>query len=335
MSPVLRFLLLLSMVATMNSAAQSAEPTTVSIRVMTFNILQGGADAGNVGFGNQLFDGSRIDDIAAVIRFAQADVVGVQEDCATDDLLQTLGTGWVRVGSVYSRMPVEKISQAPYLTVVRVTFPEGRAATVVNCHWLPPRGGYGPDLVQQALRSPQSLEAPAQLASRVVEQCAVPNGPRGYLATLAPIRAALQARESVILTGDFNEPSHLDWTDRYAREGADRWVGNPTGTPLRQAIPWPGSTALAELGMKDAYRHIYSDEVKHPGVTWTPPYPAGTPGRRPYAEQCLDRIDRILVGGSGFRITRAAVVGEADSKAELIYPGRWPSDHRAVVVSLE
>ena len=46
----------------------------------------------------------------------------------------------------------------------------------------------------------------------------------------------LAAKETIVLTGDFNEPSHLDWTARAARDGVDRWVQNPTGIPLQQAF---------------------------------------------------------------------------------------------------
>jgi hypothetical protein len=43
-------------------------------RLMTFNILQGGGNAKNVGFGNELFGGSRIDEITSAIKIARADI---------------------------------------------------------------------------------------------------------------------------------------------------------------------------------------------------------------------------------------------------------------------
>jgi hypothetical protein len=57
---------------------------------MSCNILQGGGDASNVGFSNRDFDGSRYDELVAVIRLAQADVVGVQEDDGSDRLVTAL-----------------------------------------------------------------------------------------------------------------------------------------------------------------------------------------------------------------------------------------------------
>jgi exonuclease III len=150
---------------------------------------------------------------------------------------------------------------------------------------------------------------------------------------LQPLSESIRQSESIVLTGDFNEPSHLDWTDRYAKEGRDRWVKNPTLHALRFAVPWPGSSQLAEIGMIDSYRAVHPDEVQHRGITWTPFYMENTPGRRSYNDQVLDRIDRIYHAGSTLQPIAAAVVGERSEETDLIYPRRWPSDHRAVVVT--
>lgn len=310
----------------------TAEATT--IRIMTFNILQGGGEAANVGFANADFGGSRIDEIAAAIRAAKADIVGVQEDCPSAALLEELGAGWHRAGSIYSRWPLSEVSKSPYLTRVEVELANGVKLTVVNCHWFPPQGGYGPDVIQAELR--QGTKATAEeLAELAVTRCYQATGPRGYDATLELLRAPLEADRKTFLLGDFNEPSHLDWTVRSAAEGRDRWVTNPTGVPLRMAVAWPGSIKLEQLGMQDSYRAVYPDEVARPGYTWTPDYPAGTPGRRPYGEQCLERIDRIYHFGLGLRPLTAEVVGESDAHADTVSPVRWPSDHRAVVVEFE
>lgn len=302
------------------------------LRVMTFNILQGGGDASNVGFGNMVFGGSRFDELADVIRLAKADVVGVQEDCPSGQLLEALGKGWTRAGSVYSRLPLRKVSVEPFLTVVDVQPPGGCPVKLVNCHWFPPRGGYGPDLAQEELRRDPRLADGAAAGRRIVEKCAIPGGARGYNATLKPIKAAVEAGETVILTGDFNEPSHLDWTEKFAASGADRWVGNPTGVSLRMEVRWPGSLLLESAGLTDSFRAVHPDEVGSPGITWTPKYKDGTPGRRPYKDQVLDRIDRVYHTGKILKPRHAAVVGEDAPGIDIVYPGPWPSDHRAVVV---
>ena len=63
------------------SFGQSEHPKHRVVRVMTFNILQGGGDASNVGFPDEDFGGSRVDELATVIIRSGVDIVGVQEDC--------------------------------------------------------------------------------------------------------------------------------------------------------------------------------------------------------------------------------------------------------------
>lgn len=311
--------------------AQSPSESTRTIRVMTFNILQGGDNAGNVGFGNAKFGGSRMDEIVEVIKAANADVVGVQEDCGNDKLLVALGEGWHRKGSIYSRFAISHATTKPYLTAAKVMLSETQSVTVVNCHWLPPTNGYGPDVVQAELRKGGPID-PVKLAAQAISRCAIPNGLRGYNATLELLKLSIKAGDTVFLTGDYNEPSHLDWTAADAKNGTDRWVKNPTTIPLRFAIEWPGSKALENLGMIDSYRSIHSNEVAKRGIIWTPPYEPGTPGRRPYHDQCLDRIDRIYHFGPECKPVAAEVVGENATEADLVPKCLWPSDHRAVVV---
>lgn len=314
--------------------AQLPSPDTTSFRVMTFNILQGGDDAGNVGFGNSRFGGSRIDELANVIKSAKADVVGVQEDCRGDQLLTALGRGWTRQGSIYARFKLSKPNTKAYLAAARVDLSDTLSVTIVNCHWFPPANGYGPDVVQSELRKGTPID-PAKLSELAISRCRVTNGPRGYNATMELLKGAMEAGEVVILTGDFNEPSHLDWTAAYTEKGSDRWVVNPTKTPLRFAIDWPGSKMLEGIGMIDSYRTIHRDEVAQPGITWTPEYPDGTPGRRSYKDQCLDRIDRIYHFGKSIKPTRVEIVGENATVADIVPSGVWPSDHRGVVVEYQ
>ena len=326
----LSFSLLVVLVIANRASAQSSSDNQKLI-VLTFNILQGGAEAKNVGFDNSDFGGSRIDEIAAVIKQCDAQIVGIQEDCASDALLKELGDSWNRVGNVYSKFELTKVSVQPYLTVAKAKLDAKLSLTIVNCHWFPPRGGYGPDVVQSELKKNPDIDH-KKLAEIAIKKCAVPDGPRGYKATIDPLKTALENNETVLLMGDFNEPSHLDWTEHYAKHGPDPWVKNPTGVTTRCAIPWPGSTKLEKLGLTDSYRDIHKDEAKIPGFTWTPKYPDNTPGRRIYGDQCLDRIDRIYHHGKIMRAIEARVVGEGSRFSDLVFKGKWPSDHRAVLV---
>ena len=315
------------------SITQLGAQELTKFRLMTFNILQGGGNAKNVGFGNELFGGSRIDEIASAIKLARADVVGIQEDCSSKSnvILNELGDGWYRAGKVYSKFPVQLLysNKDRSLEVVDVELAGSRVVRIVNCHWWP--NNYGPFLAQEKLRGDPKVNL-NNLARIVEEKGSRRGGTRGYKATIEPLKEAIEEKRAIFLVGDFNEPSHLDWTEHYAKNGSDRWVENPTGTPLRLALQWPGSVLLKNIGMVDSFRQAHPNEVKKPGNTWTPSYPDQTPGRRPYGDQVLDRIDRIYHHGNDVKVVSAQVVGERGDTSDIVIQGRWPSDHRAVVI---
>jgi hypothetical protein len=302
--------------------------TPLRVRVMTFNILAGGNHAPTIGFPNSKFGGSRKDDIARVILTTKADVVGIQEDDPSDGLFNALGTGWHRVGSVYAKYPLTPVDGG-----VRVHLPLNQSMVVVNAHWWP-TGGYGPELVQARMKLNNISKDLNQFEKEILNATSgIANGTRGYSTLIRQIKPFIAAGETVIVTGDFNEPSHEDWNS--ATSGMDRWAKNTSGRPLRFKIAWAGSVALAKAGLKDAYRSIYPNPAKKPGNTWTPPYPDGLTGRQPYADQVLDRIDRIHFFGPNIRVVGAGVIGENAETSETVLKGPWVSDHRAVVAEFE
>ena len=315
------------------SISQLGAEAFARFRLMTFNILQGGGNAKNVGFGNELFGGSRIDEIASAIKLAKADVVGIQEDCSRKSnlILNALGEGWYRAGKVYSKFPAKLIhsNKDRSLEIVDVELAGSRVVRIVNCHWWP--NNYGPFLAQEKLKANPQIDLNT-LSETIEVKGARRGGTRGYHATIKLLVEAIKEKRSVFLVGDFNEPSHLDWTEHYAKNGVDRWVDNPTGTPLLLPVQWPGSVLLENIGMIDSFRQVHNDEVKKPGNTWTPSYPQQTPGRRPYGDQVLDRIDRVYHHGNDVKVVSAQVVGEKGDTSDMSITGRWPSDHRAVVI---
>ena len=69
----------------------------------------------------------------------------------------------------------------------------------------------------------------------------------------------------ILLAGDFNEPSHLDWTD------ATRAMWDHDGC----VVPWDCSVMLYGAGLRDVYRVIHPDPATHPGFT----YPSDNPAK--------------------------------------------------------
>lgn len=116
--------------------------------------------------------------------------------------------------------------------------------------------------------------------------------------------------------GDFNEPSHRDWTARAVAAGQQ---------PL--AVEYPSARAIERRGFRDALRSVFPDAVAKPAFTWTPTTDVNDP------EDHHDRIDYVLVRGRGVAIESAAIVGEASPAADIVVRP-WPSDHRAVAATV-
>lgn len=122
--------------------------------------------------------------------------------------------------------------------------------------------------------------------------------------------------DAVFVVGDFNEPSHRDWTDRAVKIGRH---------PLR--VAYPTALRLEGEGFVDTYRAMFPDEIDRPGYTWTPALAPDDPSDH------LDRIDYVFVRAAGVVIESAAVVGESQEYADIVVEP-WPSDHRAVVATV-
>jgi endonuclease/exonuclease/phosphatase family metal-dependent hydrolase len=124
--------------------------------------------------------------------------------------------------------------------------------------------------------------------------------------------------EAVIIMGDMNEPSHLDWTQAAADAGVNSIK-----------VDWPVSTRLEELGFVDAYRAFHPDELTHRGLTWTNTTDVNDPSDK------HDRIDYIFVQGMMVDVHDAIVIGESLENADVALEGRYPSDHRVVSATVE
>jgi endonuclease/exonuclease/phosphatase family metal-dependent hydrolase len=289
--------------------------------------------------------------VVEVVRRSGADIVAFQEyGDRTDRALRNAPdlAGWYNARhkswAIWSRFPLEgdaRDTQRKGKALSRnnadrrigglITLPDDRKLYVLNTHWWP--GADASNDLQSYLLTNAPPVSLAALAENFAARAAAPHA---YAPTIERVREAQAAGLPVLVLGDFNEGSHLDYA---ASGGPDRWVANPTGTPLTMQMRWRGSQEMAALGLKDAWRVGFPDPVVRPGWTWTPPYAAGTPGRRPYADasagratQFLDRIDRIYVSPD-FKVVSAAVVGECGAFSDVCFDP-WPSDHRAVLATL-
>jgi endonuclease/exonuclease/phosphatase family metal-dependent hydrolase len=273
--------------------AANAASAAVDLKVMTFNIWLGGDQ---VSF-------TRVID---AIQAADADVVILQEaEGETRALAEALAWPYARPNAhVISRLPLFDAPGAdPAYVLAEVT--PGRFVAVANIHLT--SDPYGPYAARAGKTAAQILKLERE--TRLPEI-------RPYIRTLSRVAAR---GTPVVIAGDFNAPSHLDWTP------ATVGVRPQVRFPLR----WPVSAALERAGFRDSYREAHPDPVAVPGITWTHGYPY--PTIKP--NEAVDRIDQIHVGGPATTVD-SRLVGPAGARDVEIPISPWPSDHLAVVSTL-
>jgi endonuclease/exonuclease/phosphatase family metal-dependent hydrolase len=279
---------------------------------MTFNLWHGG-EAG----------GQPLSQTLSVIRTAKADLVGLQEthgraeagERSPDNGKKLAGLlGWSyfdqgdRTG-ILSRFPIATNTPGKWGVCVRLA--SGREVWMFNAHLM-----HAPYQPYQLLDIPYADAPFIQTANEAVSEARKARGPQ-VDRLLAELKPVLARGEPVFLTGDFNEPSHLDWTSRAAAAGL---------CPL--PVEYPSTRAITETGMRDSFRTVFSDEVLYRGRTWTPTTRVDDPKDR------HDRIDFVFYGGGGVSVRQCEIVGEGKESANLVVQP-YPSDHRAVVATLE
>jgi len=152
------------------------------------------------------------------------------------------------------------------------------------------------------------------------------------------INSTINELNPIIFMGDFNEPSHLDWTENTKTMFDHNNV----------VIDWQNTQFLTENGFHDAFRVYFPDEVNNPGMTW-PSYAhgVGSTSWTPLADE-RDRIDYIFYKGQGIVPTFMSLVGPKESYVHnqidtlntanenfLASDLEWPSDHKAVFATLQ
>jgi hypothetical protein len=158
------------------------------------------------------------------------------------------------------------------------------------------------------------------LITTEAQAIAAANSTRGASVTtlINQMSSALTSGSPVFLTGDFNEPSHLDWTQAAANAGLH----------FGKKVDWPTSHAVVNAGLNDSFRQLRPDVINDQGNTWTPGYPAPTVD----ANEVFDRIDFVYYAGINVTPLSAKTLGynASDGSTDIaIQP--YPSDHRAVV----
>ncbi len=309
-------------------AERTAGVTPDIIRVMSFNLWHGG-DAG----------GQPIEQSVRVIEAARPDVVGLQETHGLPRALARDGRGRQADGLHELQIEGPRPDRAAELAAilgwncfdqgerrailsrhrlssatlgrwgVRVDLPSGWAFFLFNAHLM-----YRPYQPYQILRIPYEDDPFLETEAEVIQAARAARAAQ-VESLLSGTHAAQASGLPLFLTGDFNEPSHQDWTEAAARAGR---------CPIK--VEFPSTKRLTDAGLIDVYRHFHPDAVARPGYTWTPTRAEEDPLDHP------DRLDFIFAGGGGATPQRIEIVGEDPAHADIVVVP-YPSDHRAVVAT--
>jgi endonuclease/exonuclease/phosphatase family metal-dependent hydrolase len=134
----------------------------------------------------------------------------------------------------------------------------------------------------------------------------------------------------VLLTGDFNAPSHLDYTPATAEKhcGYDH-------------VAWTSSRMAEQAGLTDTFRAANPDPAAVPGNTWSPITPVYVGGQGWDAHigepEPQDRIDFVYQAG-GMKVLDSTVVVVGDPVLwdhPDVRANEWPSDHAAVLTTFQ
>lgn len=267
-------------------------------RVLQWNIWHGGVHLGKEG-------GARIIEL---IKATGADLVTMQEGYGfQQQIAEATGYGMQTASLkdnlvIFSRYPFTALPSSDSFcsNPVKVELPGGRPLLVNGC-WLPysyrpdytggfPNPGQDPDvwIAEDSIR-------PMAKANQILANDLFPYEEEG--------------RIPIIMAGDFNSCSHLDWTLRAA--------------PLHYGygpVSFPTSRFMYQKGFTDSFRELHPDETVRPEGTF-----AGI-----YGQLANNRIDFIYYKGKQLRAVSSKIIRTSPEIDDV-----WASDHSAVLTTFE
>lgn len=288
-----RLTFLLIVAVSFSRTGHAAEPKP-GLQVLAWNIWNGGDEARYAE--DEAVKRAKQQAIVDVIKASGADVVAMVETYGSGEAIAAgLGFHFHPRGtnvSILSRWPVvEDVSvYEPFNCVgAIVELPDKRRAAVysvwihyVDDIWTDPHSRDGRDAAELLSADGESRQVEIRAILRGIDE-----------------EMAKRPGVPVILAGDFNSNSHLDYVE--AARGQFGLVAE-----------WPVTKIVADAGFRDAYRECHPQVDRAADRTWSPRFP----------EQIQDRIDFVFWRGKSLRAVEAKRLDQHEP--------RWPSDHAAV-----
>ncbi|MDH2391565.1 endonuclease/exonuclease/phosphatase family protein [Streptomyces sp. HNM0663] len=298
-----------------NSAGNSADATVTirvqsgvlvpQLRALTWNLWHGGT---------QVVGG--LDKELRFLLDQDIDVVGIQENGGTAAQQIASALGWSFYQNtdqaVISRYPITATTPTVAGSAVAATIDLGsRSLRLWSAHL-----GYHPYGPYDACFGRMNVQ---QLMDREAQ-----SGRTGQInSIISAMNSDLSASAStpVLLVGDFNSASHLDWTSAKSRCGYG-------------AVPWPTSVSVENAGLIDSYRQANPNPATDPGMTWSPLYKTFTGGYGYDSHigepEPQDRIDFIHYKGP-LTVLSSQTLWTGSPSQTNPSSNLWTSDHAAVL----
>ena len=181
----------------------------------------------------------------------------------------------------------------------------------------------------------QKMDAPLTDTTEILRRNALSLRDEAIHNFTADAQKEIAGGSLVFLGGDFNEPSHLDWTEATKDSAEHHGV----------IIAWPATSTLQQCSFRDAYRSLYPNPITHPGYTYPSDNPALAPEKITWAPDAdeRERIDFIFYyPHKNLKLKEASVVGpngcirkgkwapELSRDSFILPQDTWPSDHKGV-----
>ncbi|MFI6041730.1 endonuclease/exonuclease/phosphatase family protein [Nocardia sp. NPDC051321] len=302
--------------------------------------------------GSKVSDGTRL--IADLIVSTRASIVLLSEATTATAAVATelagRGHEFNTVAShdtgILTVFPVEDHADLQWLVKARLNI-DGKLVTAYSAHlefrWYAsnlPRG-YGPGVPAPGEFAEDNFEklpgGPVTDPAAIQRVNAASGRPEVMSAFLADAKTEIAQGSSVIMGGDLNEPSVLDWTaataDMFDHHGV--------------TVPWESTRRLHQAGFRDAYRTMYPDPATHPGLTWPSDNVEVDVAELAWAPEAdeRDRVDYIFA--NGLTLSTVGIVGPRGSIVRgtrqqettddnfAATPPRWCSDHKGILATYQ
>ncbi|KAI1723721.1 endonuclease/Exonuclease/phosphatase family domain-containing protein [Ditylenchus destructor] len=302
--------------------------TPLTVRVLTFNIWLSGRRVEN-----------GLEKIAKHIRQINPDIVSLQEVETPDvmnNITEMLGHPWNAVWHGNRSYPDTAIlTKHKFMLdqIVEVNWGNGAPVLVVkhgrsfvvnffamHLNYT----SYGPYAAQNRMvtRKEQIYKGESSIEGRVDNIQELLDHPNFQ----AFAKEAEDSGRPLIVAGDFNCPSHQDWTEE-TKHLHGGWV-----------FEWPATKMLTDIGMVDSYRELHPNVIEAPGHTWSTVQKSSGPEWEWSIPEPQDRLDFIFYKGSRW-LKPIKSYTYAGTEPLTPIPNQWdndyPSDHYAVLTDFK